>query len=350
MEIKVWELVKSSLPLAVGQFPPPPPPDGLWSVIVSAACDLLSSRWSGLSQTGLSRWSPSSGGGNESGLRLLLLSARSSTLFVSLVYLSGPPRLVRHDGSDTHPAMYACVHLTVSVHLHTTEPCVSLKLQDHQSAHDFIETDRLGFSPSAWFAPLQQPRQPNTWESDICQRPSTSVKSHQTHHDRGSSWLGWQGHKLRPSSLRQSFQEANVIAAAACCLSIFLLRELFYFYSLYSLLFKLEGSIGGSFRPTVLHTCCLAFSLGRWRSVSLLSFIKTLSKGGALREDNNIRWSRRAPVAITQQKPNTWMAGNQWRMSEIKLSFKHAKRENWRSDLLIQPKRLAMLHTIKSWP
>lgn len=40
--------------------------DGLWSVIVPVAWPLTD---------GLSRWSPSTGGGNESGLRTLLLSA-----------------------------------------------------------------------------------------------------------------------------------------------------------------------------------------------------------------------------------------------------------------------------------
>lgn len=115
--------------------PPPPPPDGLWSVIVSAACDLLSSRWSGLSQTGLSRWSPSSGGGNESGLRLLLLSARSSTLFVSLIYLSGPPHLVWHDGSDT---CNACV-------------CVSQCVCSPMYHRTFCLTETAGKSIGPWF-------------------------------------------------------------------------------------------------------------------------------------------------------------------------------------------------------
>lgn len=51
----------------------------------------------------------------------------------------GPPSVVRHDGSDTHPAMHMCV----SVHLHSTEPFVSLKLQDNRLTHDVIETDGL---------------------------------------------------------------------------------------------------------------------------------------------------------------------------------------------------------------
>lgn len=101
-----------------------PPHDELWSVIVSAACDLLSSRWPGLSQMGLSRWSPSSGGGNESGLRLLLLSVRSSTLFVSLVYLSGPPRLVDMMAA-THILRWMCVCISVCLFTYIPQSLLS---------------------------------------------------------------------------------------------------------------------------------------------------------------------------------------------------------------------------------
>ncbi len=75
MEIEVvssWNAVMSS-PLKAIRKIWAPAADGLWSVIVPVAWPLTGR---------LNRWSPSTGGGNESGLRSLLLSAPSNTLLV----------------------------------------------------------------------------------------------------------------------------------------------------------------------------------------------------------------------------------------------------------------------------
>lgn len=76
--------------------------DGLWSVIVPVAWP-LSDR--------LSRWSPSTGGGNESGLRTLLVSAPANTLFVT------PSTYLGHLTSFDMMSVSMCVCLRLQMYV-----------------------------------------------------------------------------------------------------------------------------------------------------------------------------------------------------------------------------------------
>lgn len=109
--------------------------DGLWSVIVPVAWP-LSDR--------LSRWSPSTGGGNESGLRTLLVSAPANTLFVT------PSTYLGHLTSFDMMSVSMRVSAPANVGLLVSRNFLQEK-KTERLLHGFIGTTYLKFLPPSQF-------------------------------------------------------------------------------------------------------------------------------------------------------------------------------------------------------
>lgn len=184
--------------------------DGLWSVIVSVAWPLTDR---------LSRWSPSTGGGNESGLRSLLLSAPANTLFVTpSAYLGHLTSFDMMSVSVTRVYVWACkcgfaktwagkwgeeincCTALLEPHTFNSFPCLIWCSQAAESAKQ---------SGTRIFPALH--RCPSS-RRDLS--GSTEALTER------------QSHKLQPSALHKSFGETNQITFTTRCLSMFQLHVL----------------------------------------------------------------------------------------------------------------------------
>lgn len=204
--------------------------DVLWSVIVPAAWPLTDR---------LSGWSPSSGGGNESGLRYLLLSATSNTLFVSPSTYLGHLTLFDARGLSSR---FECVCAD------TLEPTPWLWENSEWSIAAGFYRNQL---PSQFLLRL-------IW----CSKAAESAQHSGTHffpalhccpsscHDLSGSTEAlteWRSHKLWPSALYESFERTNLIIMTPRCLSTFLVHGF--------LLFELQWG-GWRYRPAFsIYTC-----------------------------------------------------------------------------------------------
>lgn len=175
--------------------------DGLWSVIVSVAWPLTDR---------LSRWSPSTGGGNESGLRSLLLSAPANTLFVTPSAYLG--HLTSFDMmSVSVPRMYVCAYKCVFA-----ETLAEKKKRKINCCVALLEPRTFDSFPCLiWCSQaVESAKQSGTRIFHRC--PSSR-------HDLSGSTEALterQSHKLRPSALHKSFGETNQITFAPRCLSM----------------------------------------------------------------------------------------------------------------------------------
>lgn len=89
---------------------------------------------------GLSRWSPSTGGGNESGLRTLLLSAHANTLFVT------PSTYLGHLTSFDMMSVSVCMSAPANVCLSVNRDFFARKKKrKDQLLHGFIGATYLQF-------------------------------------------------------------------------------------------------------------------------------------------------------------------------------------------------------------
>lgn len=189
--------------------------DGLWSVIVPVAWPLTD---------GLSRWSPSTGGGNESGLRTLLLSAPlTPCLSPRLPIWAISPRLTWW--------VWVCVRLRLQM-------CVCRWAETFcKKKKKTAKNGKINCCTA-----LLEPRTFNSFPRLIwCFQAAESAKQSgmrifpalhrcpSSGRDLSGSTEAlteWQSHKLWPSALHKSFGETNQITLAPRCLSVFRLREL----------------------------------------------------------------------------------------------------------------------------
>lgn len=122
--------------------------DGLWSVIVPVAWPLTD---------GLSRWSPSTGGGNESGLRTLLLSAHANTLFVT------PSTYLGHLTSFDMMSVSVCMSAPANVCLSVNRDFFCEKEKKERSIAARLYWSHVPSIPSpVWFDAFKQQSQRNS--------------------------------------------------------------------------------------------------------------------------------------------------------------------------------------------